>query len=84
MIATPVGAIGEALPDGEGALHVPVDDAATLADRLEALAADPDRRAELGRAARRMFEERFEMSRHMTALRRIYGWEGDDAQAVAG
>jgi len=60
---TTVGA-DEAIEDGASGLLVPVGDAAALADRIVALAADPDRRVALGRAARERIAAHF-TSTHM-------------------
>jgi len=77
---TTVGA-DEAIEDGASGLLVPVGDAAALADRIVALAADRDRRVALGRAARERIAEHF-TSAHMldrceTIFRAIVG--GRDA-----
>ncbi len=83
VLSTPVGAIAEAVPDGDGALHFPVGDSAALAALLTGLATDRGRLAALSAAARRAFEGRFRLAPHMARLRRIYRWEGDDARALA-
>ena len=59
VVATEVGGIPEVVT-AETAAFVPVGDAAALAAELRALAADPQRRAALGAAARRRFEARFD------------------------
>lgn len=51
VVATSVGGIPEAVDDGAEAVLVPVDDPDALADAYVALAADPERRATMSRAA---------------------------------
>jgi glycosyltransferase involved in cell wall biosynthesis len=58
-----VGA-GEAIEDGVSGLLVPVGDPAAMADAIAMLAADPARRAMMGRAARARVEQEFTME-HM-------------------
>ena len=52
VVASAIGTIPEMLGDGELGVLVPAGDVAALAGALDALAADPERRARLGRAAR--------------------------------
>jgi L-malate glycosyltransferase len=65
IVATAVGGLPEAVDDRNGVL-VPARDPAVLADALDALAADPDRRARLGAGAR---ERRTEFAVDRTVLR---------------
>ena len=58
-VATRVGGIPEVVEDGVSGLLVPPGDAAGLARAVEALIADPTRRAAMGAAARRRATERF-------------------------
>jgi N-acetyl-alpha-D-glucosaminyl L-malate synthase BshA len=58
-VATRVGGIPEVVEDGISGLLVPPGDAAELARAVEALIADPARRAAMGAAARRRAMERF-------------------------
>ena len=51
-IGTNTGAVPEMICDGESGYLVPVDDAATLADRLIALLRDPALGARMGNAGR--------------------------------
>ena len=53
MVATTVGRAPELVTADVGIL-VPTDDAAALAEAIITLAADPERRAAMGRAARAM------------------------------
>lgn len=82
-LATPVGAIGEALPDGAGVRHVPPDDPEALADAAWALAQAPEARAELGAAGRRWFEARFRLDAHLDALEAHYGWPAEAGETGA-
>jgi len=58
-VTTTAGGLRDFVLDGVNALAVPVADAAALAEGIRALLADPERRSEIGRAARRTAEERF-------------------------
>ena len=58
-VATRVGGIPEVVEDGISGLLVPPGDAAGLARAVEALIADPTRRAAMGAAARRPAMDRF-------------------------
>lgn len=84
VVAAPVGAIGEALPEGAGLRHAPPCDPEALADALEALARDPDARAALGAAGRRAFEARFRLCDHVDMLEGHYGWRAPEVGAEAG
>jgi len=57
------------MAEGAGLL-VPKGDPAALARALDELAADPARREELGRAARRRVEERYEIGSNASGSRR--------------
>lgn len=52
VVASAIGTIPQMLGGGELGVLVPAGDVAALAEALDALAADPQRRARLGRAAR--------------------------------
>ena len=54
---------GEVISEGENGFIVPIRDAEAIAERLRALADDPGRRSEMGRAARRRAED-FPWSRY--------------------
>lgn len=64
VITTDVGALSEAVPQGQTGLVVPVDDPQLLADALETLAGEPDLRAKMGRAARERACERFDSAKN--------------------
>jgi glycosyltransferase involved in cell wall biosynthesis len=59
----------EAVGDA-GVVH-PVGDAPALAEALAALAADPDKRARLGAAARARVQERFTLERFLGDMRGV-------------
>jgi rhamnosyl/mannosyltransferase len=58
---------------GESGLTVPPSDAPALANAIEALIADPLRRAEMGRAARARVESDFSKATLARRMRAIYG-----------
>lgn len=62
VVATDVGAIGEAICDGGTGLLVPAGDANALAAALTALAQDSTRRQAMGLRARAVAEQRFDSS----------------------
>ena len=57
MVASEIPGIAAAVVHGESGVLVPPGDAQALAAAVEALLADPDRRAKLGAAARSRAEE---------------------------
>jgi glycosyltransferase involved in cell wall biosynthesis len=72
VVATPVGAIPEALEDGRSGLLVPVRDAVALETALRGLVESPARRAELGARARERVEAVFGFERVVARLDAIY------------
>ena len=60
VVATDSGGSREAFVPGETGLLVPIGDAGALADALEILARDPDRRVAMGRAGRLFAKARFD------------------------
>ena len=73
VIATPVGAVPEALgPDGECGFRVPVGDAIALAERMARLAADPALRARMAHAAQRRVAEHYTERRVIALLDAAY------------
>ncbi len=68
IITTRVGAHGEAVSEGESGFVIEVDDAEALRDRLERLAKDPALCARMGRASRRIGEERFDMNKNANRI----------------
>jgi glycosyltransferase involved in cell wall biosynthesis len=81
VIATPVGAIADSLPDGAGVVHVPPGDVDALAKAMESLIRDGERRRRLGEAGRRTFEARFRLEAHIDRLTDLYGWEGSASRS---
>ncbi len=71
VISTPIGAIDEALIDGETGLMVAPRDVLSLADALAKLAADPALRARFGRAGRARAEQHFSSRAMVDAMQRI-------------
>jgi glycosyltransferase involved in cell wall biosynthesis len=73
VVATDVGGVPEIVEDGVGGVLVPAPPAAgPVAEALGRLLEDPDRRAAMGAAARRTFEERFTAERWAQRLRERY------------
>jgi len=72
VVATRVGGIPRTVRDGEEALLVQPSDPAALADALQRLLTDPQRRAELGRAARRRVEAEFSIDAVAARYQAIY------------
>lgn len=60
VVATDIRGCREVVDHGRTGLLVPVRDAVALAEALAALVDDPERRRVMGRAARRLAEERFD------------------------
>ncbi|HEX8374266.1 MAG TPA: glycosyltransferase, partial [Geminicoccaceae bacterium] len=72
VVATPVGAVPDAIVDGESGLLVPAGDAPALAAALARVIADPGLRRSLGDHARARFDARFSIPAHVDRLARIY------------
>lgn len=72
VVATPVGAIPDAILDGETGLIVPPGDAAALARALARLIDDPALRARLAQNARRRFAAMFTIERTADAVAALY------------
>jgi glycosyltransferase involved in cell wall biosynthesis len=71
MVTTNVAAIPEAVKDGESGFVIPPDDAEALRDRLERLAKSPALRLQMGAAARRIGEEKFDIQKNATRIAAI-------------
>lgn len=71
-VASAVGGIPEIVTTESGVLVAPGDPGA-LADAVNRLAADPDTRTWMGKAARQRYEAMFSSSAWVDELRRIYG-----------
>ncbi|MCP4328900.1 MAG: glycosyltransferase family 4 protein [Alphaproteobacteria bacterium] len=72
VVATPVGAVPEAIIDEECGLLVAVGDAAALASALRRLVIDPGLRTRLGGNARQRQQTRFGIGRHCAEIVRTY------------
>jgi len=73
VVATPVGAIPEAVVHRRTGLLVPPEDPAALAEALAALARDPERRRELGRAGRVRVAEQFRFETGIAEIAARFG-----------
>jgi glycosyltransferase involved in cell wall biosynthesis len=72
LVATPAGGIAQVVTDGDTGLVVPERDAFALAKAIEALLADRDRRASMGRRARALVEHRYTWAQVAAAFDAIY------------
>ena len=72
VVATAAGGIPEAVVDGVTGCLVPPRDPQALAEALIAVLADEPRRAEMGRAGRRRFEEHFTAERMVRETLAVY------------
>ncbi|MEY2633263.1 MAG: hypothetical protein RIR00_1917 [Pseudomonadota bacterium] len=72
IVTTPVGAITEAVQDGESAVVVPPKDAAALAAGLQRLMADPEARRRLGSNARQRAESHFSLSSMLDRMESVF------------
>ena len=72
IIGTRTGAVPEILDEGRAGLIVPPGDVKALAEALRKLMADEELRRNLGVAARRRFEERFNPDRVMGEILEVY------------
>jgi glycosyltransferase involved in cell wall biosynthesis len=68
IVSTSVGGIPELLGDGAAGVLIAPGDVPRLAEVLAELVRDPERRAELGRAARARCEERYDAARQTSRL----------------
>lgn len=71
-VASAVGGIPEVVVHGRSGLLVPPGDPVAFGDAVVALLGDAERRDAMGRAARRLAEERFDMHRWAARLRSVY------------
>jgi glycosyltransferase involved in cell wall biosynthesis len=72
VVASLVGSIPEAVMDGETGLLVEPDEPHDLASAIAELLAAPERRAEMGRRARRLALEQFSASAMARSYERLY------------
>lgn len=73
VIATRIGAIPEAVTDGQEGFLIEPGDVEALADHMLRLARDPELRRRMGQAARRRAETEFSLDVIVDRLMRIYG-----------
>jgi glycosyltransferase involved in cell wall biosynthesis len=71
VVSTPVTGIPEAVVNGETGALVPEHAPEALADALQDLLEDPNLREKMGIAGRRRAEEKFDISRNASRLRRL-------------
>jgi glycosyltransferase involved in cell wall biosynthesis len=72
LLVTPLGGFSELVVDGATGLHFRPGDAEHLAARARELAADPQRNARMGRAARELYLARFTPEQNYAQLMAIY------------
>jgi glycosyltransferase involved in cell wall biosynthesis len=72
VVATTAGAFPEVIADGETGTLVPPGDARALADAIQALLKDPQRRAAMGSAGARRIEEQFSWRACATKTAQLY------------
>jgi glycosyltransferase involved in cell wall biosynthesis len=72
VVASAVDGTPEAITEGETGYLVPAHDPAALADRIEAVAADPEARARVGEAARVEAQRRFGVERMVEQIEALY------------
>ena len=73
VIATRNGCPSDLIEDGVTGLYVPPGDAAALRAAMQLLLDDPERSAEMGRAARRRIEQNFTLDAYVARLRGAMG-----------
>ena len=78
VVATRVAGVGELVEDGVAGRLVAPGDIASLTAAIEALLADPERRAAMGRAGRAKVEAEFDVRREAARLAALF----DDPRAV--
>lgn len=71
-VATRVGGVPEVVLDGETGLLAPPGDAAAMAEALTRLAADPELRARMGRAAREHVHPKFSIESMIETIEQDY------------
>jgi glycosyltransferase involved in cell wall biosynthesis len=72
VVATRVGGVPDVVVDGEDGYHVEPGDIDSLAERLHALAGDPERRRTMGEHGRARVLSRYAVSRLIDDVDRLY------------
>jgi glycosyltransferase involved in cell wall biosynthesis len=72
VIATDTGGNPEAVINGTTGYIVPIKDTAALADKVNELAEDAEKRKQMGRAGRKRVEERFAIEKSIEMAENIY------------
>jgi len=72
VISTKLSAIPEMVEDGESGHLVEPGDYKALADRIEALAHNPERRVQMGRAGRNIIEARFDIEKNIDRYANVF------------
>ena len=72
IVCTPVGALPEYLEHGLSGLFVHPGDSDDLAEKIEWMLAHPHKATEMGKRARKIFEERLLQKQIMEKLKEIY------------
>jgi glycosyltransferase involved in cell wall biosynthesis len=78
VVVSDIGGLPELVRDGETGVKFPAGNADALRSALEALLAEPERTAEMGRRAREFMQEEFSADSHYERLFAVY------ARALAG
>jgi colanic acid/amylovoran biosynthesis glycosyltransferase len=71
-VATKVGGVSEAVMDGESGYLVQPGDAEAMAEKLDLLVKDPERRRKMGIAGRKMVEEKYDIRKLNEKLVELY------------
>jgi len=72
VVASAISGIPEAVLDGKTGLLVPQRNLEAMADAVEKLANAPDLRQGLGRAGRKLVEEKFDIEKNCRDLAKIF------------
>jgi len=72
VVATAVGGVSEIVNDGRSGLLVPPGDADAMAAAIDRLLSNHDAAASMGRAARRIVEQRFTVERFASRVQELY------------
>ena len=72
VVGSRIGGIPEMVLDGQTGLTFPMGDSRALAEALDRMEARPEQAVEMGRAARRLIEEKYAPEPHMERLEALY------------